>query len=270
MKNNILLVLLVVFVGMAAGLGLLIGIGNAVQVSSMPLVERLDRMSMTQKDIERKISDLTIKFEALDKRLATMPMGGAGMPGGNAPRPPMPPPEDFNKVYDIPVGNSVVIGKKDAAVTISEFIDLQCPFCSRFYPPVKEVLKANPDKVKLVLKHYPLPFHPNARPAAKAALAANEQGKYSEMIDALLENGADTSEAKLQEYAKKIGIDYNKLQADLKAKDAQYEKQIADDMALATQVQAMGTPTFYINGKKTSARDSASWKTAIDQALAGK
>src|SRR5262249_8209085 len=111
---------------------------------------------------------------------------------------PQPPAEDFNKVYTIDIGQSPIDGKKDAPVTIVEFSDFQCPFCARFWPPVKDVLKAYPDKVKLVIKNFPLSFHPNARPAAKLALAANEQGKYYEMVDLLLQNGGDVSEGKVK------------------------------------------------------------------------
>jgi protein-disulfide isomerase len=147
---------------------------------------------------------------------------------------------------------------------------LQCPFCARFYPPLKEVLAAYPDKVRVVLKNFPLSFHPNARPAAKVALAANEQGKYYEMADLLMQNGADVSEDKVKDYAKQLNLNYNKLMSDLKNNEAAYEKRIADDSALGQQVDVQGTPTFFINGKKTNARDFNSYKTEIDQILAGK
>ena len=142
------------------------------------------------------------------------------------------PPEDMNKVYNIPVGVSSILGNKNAPVTITEFSDFQCPFCARFYPAIKDVLAAYPDKVRVVIKNFPLPFHPNARPAAKLAMAANEQGKFQGMMESLLANGGDVSDDKVKEYAKNLGLDYNKLMADYKNKDAQWEKQIQDDMQL--------------------------------------
>jgi len=131
-------------------------------------------------------------------------------------------------------------------------------------------LAAYPDKVRVIIKNFPLPFHPNARPAAKLALAANEQGKYQQMMQSLLENGGDVSDAKIKEYAQKIGLNYNKLMADYKNKDAQWEKQIQDDMQLVQSSDVRGTPTFFLNGHKTQARDDSSLKAEIDKILAGK
>ena len=276
MRNNLVLIILIVLIGVLSAFGLLWGISQAVQVASIPVVDRVDAVIAQQRYMERRINEinqklsdvsaLNTKLDQLQTRLAALPSG----PGGNAPNRPMPPQEDFNKVYDIPVGSSVIVGKKNAPITITEFLDLQCPFCSRFHTPIKQVLKEYPDKVKLLVKNFPLGFHPNAKPAAKAALAANEQGKYIEMTELLLENGADVSEAKLQEHAKTLGINYDKLKADLKNKDAQYEKQISEDMALAQQIQVMGTPTFFLNGKKSMSRNYNAWKAEIDKILAGK
>jgi protein-disulfide isomerase len=176
----------------------------------------------------------------------------------------------MNKVYNIPQGVSSVLGSANAPVTITEFSDFQCPFCSRFYSAVKDVLGAYPGKVRVIIKNYPLPFHSNARPAAKLAMAANEQGKFQGMMESLLTNGGDVSDAKIREYAKNLGLDYDKLMADYKNKDAQWEKQIQDDMQLGASVDVRGTPTFYLNGRKTNARDLASFKTQIDAILAGK
>ena len=263
MKNNVIIILLVVLIGILSGIGLLFGIGNAVQAAMAPLFGKVDVIAGKQDDLEKKITAIGATLTALDKRLTF-----------NQPSPqqqrPQPPSEDFNKAYTIPVGNSVVIGKKDAPVTIVQFTDLQCPFCARFYPPVKEALKAYPDKVNFMIKNFPLSFHPNARPAAKAAMAANEQGKYIEMVELLLNNGADAGEAKLKDYAKQLGLDEQKLMDDLKNKDAQYEAQIRADLDLGTQVDVRGTPTFFLNGKKTMARDFNGLKTEIDAILSGK
>ena len=274
MKNNIVVILLVVLIGILAGLGLLFGIGNAVQVAVSPMVQRLAEISVAQRGIEQhlrsagssdqmaaRLAAIEQKINQLDQKLTAPPPA----PAANEP-----PVEDFNKAYTIGIGSTPVVGKKDAPVSIQEFMDMQCPYCSRFYPPVKETLKAYPDQVNLIIKNYPLGFHPNARPAAKMALAANEQGKYIEMVEALLDNGGDVSEAKVKEYAQKIGLDYKKLTDDAKNKDAQYEKQINDDLALGGQVDVRGTPTFFINGHKTMARDFNGFKAEIDKLLAEK
>ena len=136
----------------------------------------------------------------------------------------MPPQEDFNKVYAIDTGISPVLGNPKAPVTIVEFSDFQCPFCARFHPMLEGVLKAYPDKVRVVIKNFPLPFHQNARAAAKLALSAGLQGKYYEMVDQLMQNGGAVEDTKVKEYAKTLGINYNKLMDDYKNKDSQWEK----------------------------------------------
>ena len=77
--------------------------------------------------------------------------------------------------------------------------------------------------------------------------------------------GGDVSEAKLKGYAEKAGVDYNKLTADMKNNEAKYEQQIAEELALGSKSDVRGTPTFFINGKKTMARDTAGFKAAVDK-----
>ncbi len=156
--------------------------------------------------------------------------------------------EAMKKVYDIEIGNSPVRGKKDAPSTLVVFTDFQCPYCSRFHSLSGELLKAYPDKVKFVLKNYPLPFHQEAKPAAKAVLAAKEQGKYWEMVDAILKDNTALNAAKYEELAKSLGLNVDRFRKDLKEKDAQFEKVLSDDMALAAKVNVRGTPAFYLNG----------------------
>lgn len=276
-KNNVIVVLLVILIGIFAGVGLLIGIGNSVGVALSPLNAKISEIAIRQRYIEEKLASLNNNNSGnLDKRLADLQnqltqmdqkigTAAAGQPA----QPPAPPSEDYNKVYTINPGNSVIIGNRNAPVTLVEFADLQCPFCARFYALVKGALAAYPDKVRVIVKNFPLPFHPNARPAAKLALAANEQGKYQQMMETLLENGADVSDAKIKEYAQKLGLNYNKLMADYKNKDAQWEKQIQEDMQLVQSSDVRGTPTFFLNGHKTSARDDSSLKKEIDRILAG-
>ncbi|MCC6758749.1 MAG: thioredoxin domain-containing protein [Candidatus Omnitrophica bacterium] len=174
--------------------------------------------------------------------------------------------EAMKKVHDITIGNSPVRGNKNAPVTLVEFTDFQCPYCSRFHSVSQELLKAYPDKVKFVLKNYPLPFHQEAKPAAKAVLAAKEQGKYWEMVDAILKDNSALNTAKYEELAKSIGLNVDKFRKDLKANDAAYEKALQDDMALAAAVSVRGTPAFYLNGRMTPP-DVSAMKAAIDEAL---
>ena len=270
MKNNVLVVILVILIGLLSGIALLLGINSSMQMSLAPIAARISSIEANQRMLLQKIQSGACNSDQLTVIENQLKFIQGKM--GNMPtfQPPEPPQEDMNKVYTIDIGNSPIKGKKDAPITIVDFSDLQCPFCARFYPPLNEVLKAYPDQVRVVLKNFPLSFHPNARPAAKIALAANEQGKYYEMVELLLENGADVSEAKLKEYAKTIKINYDQLMKDVKAKDAEYEQRIAADTALGQQVDVQGTPTFFINGKKTGARDFQGYKAEIDQILAAK
>ena len=273
-----------VTLSLVAVIAIILGIGIVSKQSRDPLLKEIlkqqSEMLDTQDEIAKKLDtgkdsgsnlgmsatlfEVLRKQQALEQRIAKLESQAAG---GARPTPQGPPPEDFSKVYDIPVAHTHIIGKKDALVTITEFVDFQCPFCARFHSPTMEVMKKNPDKVNVLIKNFPLSFHPNARPAAKAALAAGEQGKYGEMATALLENGNALSEDKYKELAKNLGLDVDKFMKDYKDKDAQWEDILNKDMSLGSDVGVQGTPTFFINGRKTNARDVDSLQTAVDQTL---
>jgi len=271
-KNSLIVVLLVVLIGVVSGAGLLIAVNNAVGVALNPLNAKLTEISDRQKNIEEKLNsrgngvspDIQNELQLIQNKINNL--GNNAQPQQQQQQPPS---EDMNKVYTIDPGVSTIIGNKNAPVTIVEFSDFQCPFCSRFYSAIKDVMGAYPDKVRVIIKNFPLPFHPNARPAAKLAMAANEQGKFQGMMEALLNNGGDVSDGKIKEYAQSLNLDYNKLMADYKNKDAQWEKQVQDDLKMGASVDVRGTPTFYLNGRKTNARDLATFKTQIDAILAG-
>ncbi|MBF0532708.1 MAG: thioredoxin domain-containing protein [Candidatus Omnitrophica bacterium] len=230
------------------------------------LINRLANQPLGGADLSARVQLLEQRVNMLEAKLLQI-SGQAPQPQAQAPQPP---PEDFTTVYSLPVSHTQVIGKQDAPVTITVFTDYQCPFCSRFHKPLMETLKLYPNEMNVVIKNFPLSFHPNARPAAKAALAAAEQGKYKEMIEQLLANQQQLSDAKYTEIAKQIGLDVGKFQQDLKNKDAQFEKYLQEDAALAEKSGVRGTPTFYLNGRKTQARDVAGFKQEIDQVLKAK
>lgn len=181
-----------------------------------------------------------------------------------------PPAEDFGKEYKIDTGSSPVKGKKEAKVTIIEFSDFQCPFSKRFHAVIADVLNVFPNDVNFVFKNFPLSMHPQARSAAKASLAAGQQGKYWEMVDLLFKNSHELSEDKYKQLAGQLGIDADKFMKDYKQKDAEWEKLIKEDMAIADSVDVRGTPTFFVNGKKTMARDLESFKSEINLILENK
>ena len=247
---------------------------NAADAKKPTIEQQLADIINSQKAIEQRLAALEAKQAAIFNAFANAlrPTQGAGSgcggPGPGAPAM-MPPPEDFSKVYKIDLGHSSLQGKKDAKVTIVEFSDFQCPFSQRFHPVVPEVLKAYPNDVNYVLKNFPLQFHQQARPAVKASLAAREQGKYWEMVEALFQSRGNLTEDNFKESAKQLGLNVEKFMKDYKEKDAEWEKIIQEDLSTGANAAVGGTPTFYINGKKTMARDLASFKQEVDKILKG-
>lgn len=160
-----------------------------------------------------------------------------------------------------------VHGAKDALVTIFEVSDFQCPFCSRVGPTIKQVMETYPNDVRVVWANQPLPFHDRAKPSAIAAMAAHRQGKFWEMHDKLFANQRDLTDENYQKWAKELGLDMTKFNADLK--DEAIAKQIERDSAIATALGARGTPGFFINGKMLSgAQPFEQFKKEIDDSLA--
>jgi len=146
----------------------------------------------------------------------------------------------------IPVGTSPVLGPNNALVTIVEFSDFQCPFCSRVEDTVRQIRQRYGNDVRIVWKNAPLPFHDRATPAAEAAMAANAQGKFWEMHDVLYQNQRALADADLERYAQQIGLDMTRFRADMQAH--RHTAAIDADKALAQRVNAQGTPNFFING----------------------
>lgn len=170
----------------------------------------------------------------------------------------------------------VIFGNKSAPITIVEFSDFQCPYCSRGFQTIQEVRKAYGDKVRVVFKHLPLDFHPLAMPAARyfEALALQDHAKAEKFHDTVFENQAmlkdkDKGEGYFKEVAKKVGADMKKLEASLK--DESITKRIAADMEEAKKFSMSGTPGFVINGVSLKgAYPVASFKEIIDRQLSDK
>ena len=147
-------------------------------------------------------------------------------------------------------------GSDDAAVTIVEFSDFQCPFCGRFSPVVKEVLEKYPKQVRLIYRHLPLTkLHPNAQKAAEAAVCAQDQGKFWEMHDLMFAEQNTLGEDALKEKAKRLGLDSKSFDECLgggKAGDV-----VQRDASAADQLGIGGTPFSFINGRFVNGASSA-------------
>ena len=213
----------------------------------------IDAVQATQKEI-------LAKLEKLEKDIAAKPAAPAA-----AQRPQV----DPNKVYEIPVGNSAVRGPKDAPVTIVMFSDFQCPFCAQTTPVLDEVLKAYPNDVNFVMKQFPLrQIHPNADPAARAAIAAGKQNKFWEMHDDLYKNSKNLSPETIKGIAEKIGLDMKRFEADQNSDEV--KKQVDAELALGAKNDVRGTPSFFVNGKIAQNRTLDGFKTQIDAELKAK
>lgn len=129
-------------------------------------------------------------------------------------------------------------------------------------------MKEYPKDVKLVFKHYPLPFHKEAHLAARATVAAQQQGKFWEMHDKLFANFRTINRDSVLAWAKELGLDVDKFTKALD--DEKVKAQVDKDMAEGTKVGVSGTPTYFINGRKyNGGRDLASVKPVIEAEMKG-
>lgn len=155
-------------------------------------------------------------------------------------------------VLDDPVTISVIgdpfRGPANARVTIVEFSDFQCPYCSKAVSETKLLLRQFPNDVKLVFKQFPLDDHAQAEFGAEAALAAQAQGKFWEMHDLIYAGYPNVSRSTVMGYARRLGLDMKRFTAEVDthkyAARVHAEEQQGEDAGVG------GTPTFFINGKK--------------------
>lgn len=152
----------------------------------------------------------------------------------------------FKNPVSVAPGASPVRGPADAKITIIEFSDFQCPFCKRGKDTMEAVMKKYPTQVKVAFKNLPLPFHEQALPAAKAALAAGKQGKFWEMHDLLFDNQAKLGDAGFLEFAKTLNLNIDQFKKDMASADV--AKQIKEDKDLGEKLGIQGTPGFFVNG----------------------
>ncbi len=162
-------------------------------------------------------------------------------------------------------------GNADAPVTIVEISDFQCPFCARVNPTIKQIKDTyGPDKVRVVWKHNPLPFHKEARPAHEAAAAVFELGgndAFWKFHDLAFANARNLTEENFEKWAVEAGVDRAKFKEAYSSK--KYAAKVDEDIALAQKIGATGTPAFRINGVSVSgAQPFNKFKDVIDEQLA--
>jgi protein-disulfide isomerase len=159
-------------------------------------------------------------------------------------------------------------GDVNAPVTIVEFTDFQCPSCAAMHPILDEVLKSYGNRVRLVVRDYPLSQHENALKAAEAANAANEQGKFFEYIALLYKRQSELDTPSLKKYATELGLNRQKFDAALAS--GTYAAEIKHDIADAEIYGVGSTPTLFINGVMLRNLSEEGLRQAIDRAAAAR
>lgn len=158
-------------------------------------------------------------------------------------------------------------GPADAPVEIIVFQDALCPYCGAVLGTIEELWDEYPDKLRLVVKQFPV--HDEARLASQAALAADAQGKFWELHEVMMANQDDLSRDALVAYGKQAGLDVAALATALDQRT--YETALAAEMKAAQEVGVRATPTFLINGREVrGSRPAPYFRAAIDEALAAK
>ncbi len=174
--------------------------------------------------------------------------------------------------YNVGVDTTIshVKGNPDATVTLIEYSDFQCPACATAQPVVKDILNEFGDSIKFEYKHFPLPMHPLALPAARAAEAAGQQGKFFEFHDMLFENQKTWSNsanpsATFIQYAEELGLDVQKFRQHMNS--SLLSDQISEDKKEGFDLGITGTPTFFLNGEKMQLQSFTDFYEQIAKAV---
>lgn len=170
-------------------------------------------------------------------------------------------------VQSISVDDDPARGEAGAPVTIVEFTDFQCPSCAAMQPILDEVLKSYGNKVRFVVRDFPLSAHANARKAAEAANAANAQGKFFEYALLLFKHQNALDVASLKKYASDLGL--NRALFDAALDSGKYAAEVRHDMDDGEKYGIDSTPTIFINGVALTVLSTEGLRAAIDKALAG-
>ncbi|HEX4447892.1 MAG TPA: thioredoxin domain-containing protein, partial [Polyangiaceae bacterium] len=168
---------------------------------------------------------------------------------------------DPSAVKILPLDGSPTRGPDDAPVTIFELADFECPHCREAVSTLDAVMAAHPGKVRLVYKSFTLPFHVHGEPAARAAFAAGDQGKFWEMEHLLFERQEHLEDADLERYAGMLKLDIPKWKADMAS--AATTTRINDDHKLGEDLKLKGTPTIYIDGRELDVEEDESLEDRV-------
>ncbi|HJT27775.1 MAG TPA: thioredoxin domain-containing protein [Pyrinomonadaceae bacterium] len=167
-------------------------------------------------------------------------------------------------LQNVSVDDDPARGETNAPVTIVEFTDFQCPACAAMHPVLEEVLKSYGNKVRFVVRDFPLNQHEWARKAAEAANAANAQGKFFEYIGVLFKNQKALDVPSLKKYATEVGLDRARFDAALDR--GTYAAEVQKDVEDGEMYGVGSTPTIFINGLQLRILSIEGLRAAIDRA----
>ncbi len=236
---------------------------NGRQVVGAQPFERFAEAVREERAASQKLIDegksLSEAFAArLEANLAAKP---AAQPERR--RPPQP---DPNAKMAVPLGDSPTKGASEPLVTLVEFSSYQCPFCSRVRDTTNQLLEEYGEDLQFVFKQRPLAFQAASEPAARAALAAQKQGKFWEYHDKLFDNQRELANADFVAWAGELGLDEDKFRADMESDEVKALLQA--DVQLGDRLQAQGTPHFFVNGYRLrGAQPLPAFKTIIDREI---
>jgi protein-disulfide isomerase len=241
---------------------------NGVTVSGAQPFDKFKEVIDAQLEEAKKLAATGVK--PMDVYVKLTNQNQTAQAAGDKPAKERPPEEEDKSVWKVPVlPDDPIKGPKDALITIIEFSEFQCPFCKKVGDTMKKINETYGNDVRIVWKDNVLPFHPRAKPAAVLARHAQktkgEKG-FWDAHDALFESQPKLEDADLQAVAEKIGVPWDAVKSAIDSN--KYAAQIDAGSELANEVQAQGTPHFFVNGIRVKgAQPFENFKTIIDAEL---
>jgi protein-disulfide isomerase len=215
------------------------------QCTTPSMENRLNKMEAKQDSILKVLGAMQEKHEFMAMRMGWRP-----------------PPDSTPKA--IPQGVSFSQGPENPVLTIVEFSDLQCPYCAQTAPVLDSLTRAYPKDVKVIFKHFPLSFHPQAKAAAAAAIAAGKQGKFFEFRYKVASHFRDLKDSVYLGVAKEIGLDMERFKKDM-VLSPEVGAILDEDMQLGRKIGVEGTPTIFVNGRLAQDRSFEYFERMIQQ-----
>jgi len=246
---------------------LVLGIIFAAALVSLTIIVSAESVNRNVSFLGDQISSRAVSGPIIIQAPAAAPAQATPAPTAQAQQQPAEPPVKVSAA-DLKATGRPAKGAANPTITIVEFSDFECPFCSRANPTIAQLMQDYPNKVKVVFKHFPLGFHPNAQKASEAAECAYAQGKFWEMHDKLFANQDALDDANLKKYAVDLKLDTAKFDKCLD--DGEKAAVVKQDASDGEKVGVGGTPTFFINGERlVGAQPASAFKEIIDKQLAG-